>query len=126
MKIAQLDWLCQVMIEAGFMGSLAVGILAIPRDCNQYEVSLPVGPKAFGDLVAVHVGHPDVEQHCLRPPIGNYRQRSESVVRRAHLMPDQFREHCQRACRVAVVVYDQDANQVPCLLRRSADSNLPI
>jgi len=57
------------MIEAGLMRALAVFVLTQIRQGDEHDA---VGPRvpahASSDLVAVHAGHADVEQHHVRPP----------------------------------------------------------
>ena len=97
-------------VEAGFVRTSPVFILAPSGECHQYKVGAPgKRPYLARRVVAVEFRHPDVEQYDFGSKRRADLERRQSIRRGPRLIAHHVEHHRHAFDRVLVVVCDQDA-----------------
>ena len=60
------------------------------------------------DLVAVHFRHANVKENAIHGLFGDRGQSTHAIVNDLNLVTREFQEHRQGACRINVVVHQQE------------------
>jgi len=103
------DRLHQVLVEAGRDGAQPILLLPPTGDGYQYRATSPgSGADLPGELVAVDVRKPDVQQQGVRTEGSRQLERLPSGVCRLDVMPGRFEQHGASVCGIAVVIHHQD------------------
>src|SRR3954463_16660436 len=98
--------------DPGLARAYLVLFLAPAAQGDQEHAAPPaLATDALGKLVAVDVGHAEIEDGDVRTELGTDRERALAVVGRAHLLAAQPQQLRERLRRVLVVVDDEDAPQ---------------
>src|SRR5262245_4781288 len=119
---ADVNRLHEVVIEAGRPGPLPVPLLAPPRLGNeQHCLELRVLPDALGELVAVHLRQPDVDECHVGCELRGDEQGLFAVEGDAGLVPHEFEHLAEAVCLIGIVVDDQDLPLQATALARSGE-----
>src|SRR6202035_22493 len=106
----RIDWLDQVMVEAGFPGLAAIIVLTVAGDGHEHRlVEAGHGAQVPRHLVAAHPGQADVEQDDLRQEDGGRGQGGRTVAGAADGEAPVLEEGRQGLRGIAVVVHHEDA-----------------
>ena len=98
------------MVKAGLVRPTAVLVLTPSRQGNQRNViELGAFPNSSSDFVAVHAGHSQIEQYNGRMVRLDRRQCRGTAIGDLDLCSQEFEEQAHAACRVAIIIDDEDA-----------------
>src|SRR5262245_29097051 len=102
-----------MLVEACFRRTLFVLLLAPTRHGDQPDALVESLAQSPGDIVAIQLWHPDVQDGQVRGEGGCRFQGRKSVVRDHYLMAVVSKSGRKQACRIHVVVGDENLQRKP-------------
>lgn len=105
----RIDWLDQVIIEAGFFGPASIGFLTPSGQGNDPKVFAPgLGPNHSTGQITAHPGHAQVQKNDLRTEFAGPGDGLFTIVRGLDLVAVKSEQHGEGIGAVVQVVDDQN------------------